>query len=282
MCITDRCGRASLLPTRSDNARRVRRVTDAIDLSSLFTLDGRVALVTGASSGLGDRFARVLHAAGATVVVAARRRERLDALADELPGASAVACDVSETVDRERLIQEVVERHGTIDVLVNNAGVGHTVSIEDETLEVFRTAIEVNLTAIWHLSKLAGEVMVAQRRGSIVNIASMLGVVASAPVKQAHYSASKGAVINLTRELACQWARKGVRVNALAPGWFPSEMTAGMESDEASINFVKTHCPMARMGEVSELDGALLLLASDAGSYITGETLLVDGGWTAR
>jgi len=260
----------------------VPRVTAAVDLSGLFSLDGRVAVVTGASSGLGDRFARVVHAAGATVVIAARRKERLDALAAELPGSTAIACDVSETHDRERLIREVVEQHGTIDVLVNNAGIGHTVSIEDETLDVFRNAVEVNVTAIWHLSKLAGEVMVAQRRGSIVNIASMLGVVASTPVKQAHYSASKGAVINLSRELACQWARKGVRVNALAPGWFPSEMTAGMESDESAIQFVKTHCPMARMGEGHELDGALLLLASDAGSYITGETLLVDGGWTAR
>jgi NAD(P)-dependent dehydrogenase (short-subunit alcohol dehydrogenase family) len=260
----------------------VPRVTDTIDLSALFRLDGRVAVVTGASSGLGDRFARVLHAAGATVVVAARRKDRLDALVSQLPGATAIACDVSETLDRERLIREVLEHHGTIDVLVNNAGVGHTVSIEDETLDVFRNAIEVNLTAIWHLSKLAGEVMVAQRRGSIVNIASMLGVVASTPVKQSHYSASKGAVINLSREMACQWARKGVRVNALAPGWFPSEMTAGMETDEGAIQFVKTHCPMARMGEGHELDGALLLLASDAGSYITGGTLLVDGGWTAR
>ena len=150
-------------------------MTDTIDLSALFRLDGRVAVVTGASSGLGDRFARVLHAAGATVVVAARRKDRLDALVSELPGATAIACDVSETLDRERLIREVLERHGTIDVLVNNAGVGHTVSIEDETLDVFRNVIEVNLTAIWHLSKLAGEVMVAQRRGSIVNIASMLG-----------------------------------------------------------------------------------------------------------
>jgi NAD(P)-dependent dehydrogenase (short-subunit alcohol dehydrogenase family) len=260
----------------------VPRVTAAVDLSALFSLDGRVAVVTGASSGLGDRFARVLHAAGATVIVAARRKERLDALASELPGSTAIACDVSETLDRERLIREVVEQHGTIDVLVNNAGIGHTVSIEDETLDVFRNAIEVNLTALWHLSKLAGEVMVAQRRGSIVNIASMLGVVASTPVKQAHYSASKGAVINLSRELACQWARKGVRVNAMSPGWFPSEMTADMVVDDSSIAFVQRTAPMGRFGEEHELDGALLFLASDASSYCTGQILAIDGGWTAR
>ena len=257
-------------------------MTDAIDLSSLFTLDGRVAVVTGASSGLGDRFARVLHAAGATVVVAARRKDRLDALVEQLPGAVAVACDVSLEGDRERLMGEVLDRFGTVDVLVNNAGVGHTVSIEEESLDVFRNAMEINLTAIWHLSKLAGAPMVAQGRGSIVNIASMLGVVAAAPIKEAHYTASKGGVISLTRELAVQWGRKGVRVNALAPGWFPSEMTAGMETDEGSVRFVRTNCPMSRMGEAHELDGALLLLASDAGSYITGATLLVDGGWTAR
>jgi NAD(P)-dependent dehydrogenase (short-subunit alcohol dehydrogenase family) len=260
----------------------VPRVTVAIDLSSLFTLDGRVAVVTGASSGLGDRFARVLHAAGATVVVAARRKDRLDALAAELPGAVAVACDVSLDADRERLVADVLDRFGTVDVLVNNAGIGHTVSIEDESVEVFRNAMEVNLTAIWHLSKLVGAPMVARGRGSIVNVASMLGLVAAAPIKEAHYTASKGGVINLTRELAVQWGRKGVRVNALAPGWFPSEMTAGMETDEGAVRYVKTNCPMSRMGEGHELDGALLLLASDAGSYITGATLLVDGGWTAR
>ncbi len=257
-------------------------MTVAIDLSSLFTLDGRVAVVTGASSGLGDRFARVLHAAGATVVVAARRKDRLDALAAELPGAVAVACDVSLDADREGLVADVLDRFGTVDVLVNNAGIGHTVSIEDESVEVFRDAIEVNLTAIWHLSKLVGRPMVAQGHGSIVNVASMLGLVAAAPIKEAHYTASKGGVINLTRELAVQWGRKGVRVNALAPGWFPSEMTAGMETDEGAVRYVKTNCPMSRMGDGHELDGALLLLASDAGSYITGATLLVDGGWTAR
>ena len=142
--------------------------------------------------------------------------------------------------------------------------------------------MEVNVTAIWHLSKLCGEVMVAKRSGSIVNIASILGLVGSTPIKQAHYVASKGAVVNLTKELALQWARKGVRVNALCPGWFPTEMTAGMDTDEGSQRYIQQNSPIPRMGEAHELDGALLLLASDAGSFMTGTSVMVDGGWLAR
>jgi NAD(P)-dependent dehydrogenase (short-subunit alcohol dehydrogenase family) len=247
-----------------------------------FRLDGKVAVVTGASSGLGDRFARTLHAAGATVVVAARRRARLEALVADLPGSVAVAADLGEAADRERLMAEVLDRCGRVDVLVNNAGVGHTVAIEDEDVETFRHTMEVNVTAVWHLSKLAGVTMVANRSGSIVNVASVLGFVGSTPIKQAHYVASKGAVVTLTKELALQWARKGVRVNALCPGWFPSEMTAGMETDEGSQRFITMNSPMPRMGEVHELDGPLLLLASEAGSFMTGHALVVDGGWLAR
>ena len=253
-----------------------------IDPLAAFRLDGQVALVTGASSGLGDRFARVLHAVGATVVVAARREERLAALVGELPGALAIAADLSRADERERLVAEVVERYGTVDVLVNNAGVGHTVAVEDEDVDTFRRTMEINVTAVWHLCKEVGVPMVAQRSGSIVNVASMLGFVGSTPIKQAHYVASKGAVVTLTKELALQWARKGVRVNALCPGWFPSEMTAGMESDEGSQRFITTNSPMPRMGEADELDGPLLLLASRAGSFMTGHSLVVDGGWLAR
>jgi NAD(P)-dependent dehydrogenase (short-subunit alcohol dehydrogenase family) len=155
-------------------------------------------------------------------------------------------------------------------------------AIEDEDLDTFRLAMEVNVTAVWHLAKLAGAVMVAKGSGSIVNLASVLGLVGSTPIKEAHYTASKGAVVNLTRELALQWARKGVRVNALCPGWFPSEMTAMMEGDEASQAFIKANSPIPRMGQPSELDGPLLLLASDAGSFMTGHILVVDGGWLAR
>ena len=256
-----------------------------IDVQSLFDLHGRVAIVTGASSGLGERFARVLHAAGASVMASARRADRLDTLAASVGDDSRFAtmvCDVTSDADCERLTSGTVERFGRVDVLINNAGMAYTLPAEVETPDQFREVIDVNLNGLFVLSQTVGRTMIEQGSGSIVNIASMLGLVASTPVKQASYCASKGAVVNLTRELAAQWARKGVRVNALAPGWFPSEMTAEMVVDESSIAFVQRTCPMGRFGEPEELDGALLFLVSDASSYCTGQTLAIDGGWTAR
>lgn len=249
--------------------------------TSVFGVENRVAIVTGASSGLGAHFARTLHAAGAKVAITARRADRLSALARELPGSLAIVADVSDVGDRERIIAETVSGLGPPRILINNAGVGHKVAIEDEDVETFRQAMEINVTALWHLAKLCAPHMREAGGGRIVNVASMFGIVGSAPVKQAHYCASKGAVLNLTRELALQWARKGITVNSLCPGWFPSEMTESMD-DEASMKYLQQHSPIPRMGELRELDGALLLLASDASSFMTGQQVVVDGGWTAR
>jgi NAD(P)-dependent dehydrogenase (short-subunit alcohol dehydrogenase family) len=250
--------------------------------AEIFGLDGRVAIVTGASSGLGDRFARVLAAAGARVVGAARRADRLERLASEVEGLEPCVCDVSVDDDLERLVRLTLERFGQVDVLVNNAGVGRAHPAEEEPAEHFRRVIGVNLNAVFMLSRIAARAMLERGSGSIVNIASMYGLVAAAPVAQASYCASKGGVVNLTRELGAQWARRGVRVNALAPGFFPSEMASEMIEDERSAKFLRRNTPIGRPGLPHELDGPLLFLASDASSYMTGQTLVVDGGWTAR
>ncbi len=248
-----------------------------------FRLDGRVAVITGASGGFGARFARVLTAVGARVVLAARRRERIEALAAELPGALAVACDVARAEDNERLIATARARCGGVDVLINNAGITEGPKpARETTLAEFQQVLAVDLVAAFQLSVLAANSMRERGRGSIVNVASIHGLVAGAPNAQAAYVAAKGGLVNLTRELACQWAREGVRVNAIAPAYFATEITAGMFADERSMRWLRRNTPLGRPGRIEELDGALLYLASDASSYVTGTTLCVDGGWTAR
>lgn len=244
-------------------------------------LHNQVAIVTGASSGLGWRFAQCLHAAGATVVVAARRLDRLEALAIELGDRVVpVACDVSEDADRHRLVATALERFGRVNVLINNAGISRSAPAEDEPVESFRETLEVNLVAPFHLAQLVAREMLQRGSGVIVNIASILAVVASAPISQAGYCASKAGLAHLTRELSAQWAPRGVRVNAIAPGWFASEMTQEIWDDERSVRFVRRNTPAGRYGQPEELDAVLMLLVGSGGSFIHGQTIVVDGGWT--
>jgi len=250
--------------------------------ADLFNLEGRTALVTGASSGLGRRIALVLAAAGATVAVTARRIDRLAELEGESTQILAFDSDLTVASERESLVEKVQSQVGPIDILVNNAGAVNATSIENETLDDFSAMIELNLTASWHLMKLVGASMVKRGHGSIINIASILGVVGATPAKDSGYSAAKGGLVNLTREMGLQWARKGVRVNAICPGWFETEMIEDLTSTENGTSFITSNTPMMRVGQVNEIDGAVILLASDASSFMTGSLLMVDGGWTAR
>jgi len=247
-----------------------------------FRLDGEVALVTGASSGLGARFAKVLDAVGARVAVAARRRDRLDALAAELTDPIVVECDVTDADARDALVARVVEEAGRIDVLVNNAGRSEPMRALDEPVEHFRATVELNLVAPFALAQAVARAMVEQAvTGRIVNVVSIYALTGIGRVPEASYSASKGGLLSLTRELASQWSRKDIRVNALAPGWFPSEMTEGLFADERLTDWVRDRTPLRRPGAEDELDGALLFLCSGASAYVTGQVLAVDGGWSA-
>ncbi|WP_416071374.1 SDR family NAD(P)-dependent oxidoreductase [Streptomyces sp. ME02-8801-2C] len=257
-------------------------------VADLFSLRGRTAVVTGASSGLGARFAAVLASAGATVFAAARRPERLKELADTGPRIHPVVCDVLREEDRLGLIATALDESGRIDVLVNNAGAPGAVHAEDESADDFADVLAVNLVAPFHLARLMAEAPATNPEPSsagtrsVVNVSSVLGLVSGAPLGGAAYAASKAGLIGLTRELAGQWGPSGVRVNALAPGWFRSEMTEELFSEERSRRWVERGTMLGRGGEPGELDGALLFLASEASSYCTGHVLTVDGGWTAR
>jgi hypothetical protein len=245
-------------------------------------LADRVAIVTGASSGLGARFATVLADAGAQVLAAARRVDRLEELARSQPAIHPVQCDVTADEDRDRLVSTALERFGRIDVCVNNAGVSSGGPDRQATLDGFRSVMRVNVEALFALSQAVSVPMRAQGSGSVINISSMFSFIASMPVPEAGYVASKSAVNGLTRELASQWAPDGVRVNAIAPGWFPTEMNAALFEDEKTQRWFQRQCPMGRPGRIEELDGVLLFLASDASSYCTGQVITIDGGWTIR
>ena len=246
----------------------------------MFRLDGKVAVVTGASSGLGVAFAKALAEAGADVALGARRVERLQDTKRLVEAAGrraiTVQTDVANPEDCERLVDAAVNELGRVDVLVNNAGIGTAVPATRETPEQFRSVIDVNLNGCYWMAQSCGRVM--QPGSSIVNISSVLGLT-TAGLPQAAYAASKAGLIGMTRDLAQQWTpRKGIRVNALAPGFFASEMTD--QYPDGYLESMGTRIPAGRKGEAEELAAAVVFLASDAGGYVTGQTLAVDGGMT--
>jgi len=248
--------------------------------AKLFDLTGRVALVTGASSGLGVQFARALADNGAAVALVARRVERLKALQDEIESkggqAVAIEADVTDRAAMTRAYDAAEKAFGTVTILVNNAGIAHGGRAVDMAAEEWRKVLGTNLDAVFFWAQEAARRMLAaKKQGAIVNIASVLGLaVAKGAVA---YAAAKAGVVQVTKALAVELAFKGVRVNAIAPGWFVTEMNDDYLMSEAGAA-IKREIPMGRFGQEGELNGALLLLASDAGSYITGATIVVDGG----
>ena len=246
-------------------------------------LAGSVVIVTGASSGLGEQLARSLAAAGAIPVLAARRADRLAGLAAAIPQAMTVTCDVTDAADRERLVSSVMERHGRIDGLVNNAGMGATGPALQQQAEDFARVIELNLTAPFALSCLVAREMRAGGGRSIVNVASVMGLRSIGEIPDAAYVASKAGMIGLTRELASQWGRYEIRVNAVAPGFFASEMTAELGPDAESFPaWLTSQTPLRRGGHEGELDAAIMFLLGRSSSFVTGQVLGVDGGLAVR
>ena len=252
-------------------------------LTDLYDLSGRVAIVTGGSRGLGEEMAEGLAEAGATVMICARRQQWLGPTIETFRGRgfkiAGMVCDVAVPTEVQDVVDTTVERYGKVDILINNAGIAWAAEPEDMPLEKWNKVIETNLTGTFLFSQAAGKEMLKRKSGCIINIASIAGMVGSVSTSHwAGYAASKAGIVGLTRELAATWAREGIRVNAIAPGYFHSRL-----ADPAIVHAepqIKATSPIPRVGTSGELKGVAVFLASDAASYITGQTIVVDGGRT--
>jgi NAD(P)-dependent dehydrogenase (short-subunit alcohol dehydrogenase family) len=254
-------------------------------VQELFDLSGKTAIVTGGGSGIGRQLAGALAEVGANLVLCARKVERCEDAAAELAKLGvrtlALKCDVRKPDDVRSVVERTVEELGGVDVLVNNAGAAWGAPAEDTPLEGWQKVVDVNLTGVFLFSQAAGRVMIERDGGSIVNIASVAGLRGSPPgaMDAIAYNASKGGVISFTRDLAHKWAQYGIRVNSIAPGWFPSDMTKVL-LEQHGDEFLKS-IPLRRFGGPDDLKGAIAFLASPASAFVTGQTLVVDGGQSA-
>jgi gluconate 5-dehydrogenase len=255
-----------------------------VNVKQLFDLSGRVAIISGGSMGLGRQMAEGLAEMGATLVLCARKKERCEEAAEALRGlgvqALALAADVKDQAAIQQVVKETLAKFGRIDILINNAGTSWGALVEDMTLEQWNKVIETNLTGTFLFSQAVGKVMISQRRGKIINIASVAGMRGSPPRFSAiGYSSSKAGIIMFTKDLACKWGMHNIQVNAIAPGWFPTDMSEKViERNKESL---LAGIPLGRFGGPQDLKGAAIFLASDASNFVTGHTLVVDGGQSA-
>jgi len=255
-----------------------------MNVKQLFDLSGRVAIVTGGAAGLGLQMAGALAEMGANVVLCARKKDRCEQAAKDLAELGvktmALGCDVRNPASIREVVDRSAAEFGRIDILINNAGVSWGAPVEEMPLEAWNKVIETNLTGTFLFSQAAGKIMLRQRRGKIINIASVAGFRGAPPELPASgYHASKGGVIAFTKDLACKWAGHNINVNAIAPGWFPTHMSEVVieRNKEAFLKRI----PLGRFGSENDLKGAAVFLASDASDFVTGHVLVVDGGQTA-
>lgn len=255
-------------------------------MKNYFDLTGNVAVITGASTGLGVQMANALANQGANIVCLARRKEKVDANAAEIAAkygvkAIGVQCDITDTERVEEAVDEILKEMGRIDILINNAGTGGVVPAEDMPDEVFQNEVNIDLTGTFKMARtVAKKAMIPAGYGRIINIASMYGLVGNKIAPTAAYHAAKGGVVNLTRALASEWGDKGITVNAICPGYFETPLTKETLETEFFQNYAKTMIPMARYGREGELDTAAIFLSSPASTYVNGLICPVDGGYT--
>lgn len=253
-------------------------------MKNYLDLTGRVALVTGASSGLGVQFAKALASQGANIALCARRMEKLELVKKEIEEMGVKcyihSCDVTKSAEISQTVADILAHYGKIDILVNNAGLALAEPAESQSDETWERMMATNINGVYYFAREVGRSMLENGYGRIINLGSIHSTVAMNGATMTAYCTTKGAVEMLTKSLACEWATRGVTVNAIGPAYFPSEMTSGVLAQESFAQAVGAYCPMGRTGQAGELDTAILYFASEASRYTTGQLLSVDGGWT--